>query len=320
MHTNNFSILIQHNGRWDSAGNYVDYNIEGVMYDPTTKYEGLLTTIASQLGVDTTIYHLELRYFVSGPSLPMKIHNDTGVQVYLDQKRCNSDFFSKYPLCVTCVDKAMESIEYQTNVQTTRQHIVGSNTLCLTNMDPILECYIEESQGTEIISNPQHYLVAEDQVYINKQTISEVMKRYAFLREFCFIAKRSSPTCYYLNCATENCSWDRIQSKRQSTSGVLGAMLIEKYVDLKIVYTPTDIQADMLRIHGISLTYMQAWRALDASIRDWEYCQPIVVVDGTHLKSTYEGTMLTASTLDPGGHILPLAYGIVDSENDDSWL
>jgi len=172
----------------------VDYNIEGVMYDPTTKYEGLITAISSQLGVDTTIYHLELRYFVSGPSPPMKIHNDTGVQVYLDQKRCNSDFFSKYPLCVTCVDKAMESIEYQTNVQTTRQHILGSNTLCLTNMDPILEGYIEEYEGTEIISNPQHYLVAEDQVYINKQTISEVMKRYAFLREFCFIAKRSSPT------------------------------------------------------------------------------------------------------------------------------
>jgi len=100
---------------------------------------------------------------------------------------------------------------------------------------------------------------------------------------------------YYLKCATENCSWvfkssclnnsklfkvrkfydthscplkDRIQSKRQSTSGVLGAMLVEKYVDLKTVYTPTDIQADMLRIHGISLTYMQAWRGKKKSFRD----------------------------------------------------
>ncbi|KAK4713492.1 hypothetical protein R3W88_019399 [Solanum pinnatisectum] len=116
------------------------------MYDPTTKYEGLIIAISSQLGVDTTIYHLELKYFVSSPPPPMKIHNDMGVQVYLDQKRCNSDFFSKYPLCVTCVDRAMESIEYQTNVQTTRQHILGSNTLCLTSMDPILEGYIEESE------------------------------------------------------------------------------------------------------------------------------------------------------------------------------
>ncbi|KAH0639443.1 hypothetical protein KY285_036029 [Solanum tuberosum] len=71
---------------------------------------------------------------------------------------------------------------------------------------------------------------------------------------------------------------------------MLGAMLVEKYVDLKTIYTPTDIREDMLSIH-----------ALDASIRGWEYCRPILVVDGTHLKSTYEGTMLIASTLDPGG-------------------
>ncbi|KAH0762713.1 hypothetical protein KY290_018786 [Solanum tuberosum] len=111
MHTNNFSILIQHNGRWDSSGHYVNFNIKGVMYDPTTKY-GLITAISSQLRVDTTIYHLKLKYFVSGPSPPMKIHNDMGVQVYLDQKRCNSDFFFKISfMCETCVDRAMESIE-----------------------------------------------------------------------------------------------------------------------------------------------------------------------------------------------------------------
>ncbi|KAH0679218.1 hypothetical protein KY284_020303 [Solanum tuberosum] len=114
---------------------------------------------------------------------------------------------------------------------------------------------------------------------------------------------------------------------RQSTTGVLGAMLVGKYDDIKIIYTPKDIQADIKKAHEISLTYMQAWRgkqrafkllrgtvvnlkkteenhllylfsALDASIRGWEYFRSIMVVDGTHLKSTYEGTMLIASTLD----------------------
>ncbi|KAH0773889.1 hypothetical protein KY290_011026 [Solanum tuberosum] len=80
MDTNNFSILIQHNGRWDSSGNYVDYDIEGVMYDANIKYEGLMHTISSQLGVDTTIFHLELKYVVNDPSPPMKSHNDMGVQ------------------------------------------------------------------------------------------------------------------------------------------------------------------------------------------------------------------------------------------------
>ncbi|KAH0714787.1 hypothetical protein KY284_007692 [Solanum tuberosum] len=45
--------------------NYVNYDI-GVTYDANTKYEALITTISSQLGVDTTIYHLKLKYFSYG--------------------------------------------------------------------------------------------------------------------------------------------------------------------------------------------------------------------------------------------------------------
>nr|XP_009784218.1 PREDICTED: uncharacterized protein LOC104232657 [Nicotiana sylvestris] len=47
--------------------------------------------------------------------------------------------------------------------------------------------------------------------------------------------------------------------------------------------------------------------------------RPVVVVDGTFLKSAYRGIMLTASTKDAAGTILPLAYAMVDSENDASW-
>ncbi|KAH0632883.1 hypothetical protein KY284_035669 [Solanum tuberosum] len=66
---------------WDSSRNYVDYDIEGMMYDANTKYESFINTISPQLGVDTIIFHLELKYVVSGPSPPMKIHNDMSVQV-----------------------------------------------------------------------------------------------------------------------------------------------------------------------------------------------------------------------------------------------
>lgn len=54
----------------------MDYNIEGVMYDPTTKYNGLVTRL------DIMIYQLEIKYFVSGRSPPLKIHNDMGVHIY----------------------------------------------------------------------------------------------------------------------------------------------------------------------------------------------------------------------------------------------
>ncbi|XP_070054984.1 uncharacterized protein [Nicotiana tomentosiformis] len=65
--------------------------------------------------------------------------------------------------------------------------------------------------------------------------------------------------------------------------------------------------------------FMYAFVALYLSIKGWQYCKPVVVVDETFLKSTYRGTLLIASTQDPTGSILPLAYAIVDSENNASW-
>ncbi|XP_047259017.1 uncharacterized protein LOC124891273 [Capsicum annuum] len=47
--------------------------------------------------------------------------------------------------------------------------------------------------------------------------------------------------------------------------------------------------------------------------------RPVVVVDGVHLSGAYKGTFISASTLDRAGHIMPIAYGVVDSENDNSW-
>ncbi|XP_047249880.1 uncharacterized protein LOC124885684 [Capsicum annuum] len=55
-------------------------------------------------------------------------------------------------------------------------------------------------------------------------------------------------------------------------------------------------------------------------IRDFEFCRPVVVVDGAHLSGPYEGTFVSASTLDGAGCILPLAYGVVDSENDNALI
>nr|XP_009764576.1 PREDICTED: uncharacterized protein LOC104216255 [Nicotiana sylvestris] len=158
--------------------------------------------------------------------------------------------------------------------------------------------------------------------------------------------------------------------QRKRTAYVVGSMVIPKYYDPKTVYTPKDIQTDMLFEHGVNLSYMQAWRAkekalqflrgnpadsysklskyfyilnetypgsvvklektadecflyafvaLCTSISGWQHCRPVVVVDGTFLKSVYRGIMLTASTMDAAGTILPLAYAVVDSENDASW-
>ncbi|KAL0862079.1 hypothetical protein Bca101_041197 [Brassica carinata] len=45
----------------------------------------------------------------------------------------------------------------------------------------------------------------------------------------------------------------------------------------------------------------------------------VIVVDGTFLKSKFKGVLLVATALDGNSNLYPIAFGIVDSENDQSW-
>ncbi|XP_052204946.1 uncharacterized protein LOC127809848 [Diospyros lotus] len=49
-------------------------------------------------------------------------------------------------------------------------------------------------------------------------------------------------------------------------------------------------------------------------------CLPIVCLGGLQLRSKYLGTLLSATTFDPDGGLFPVAVGVVDVENDESWM
>ncbi|KAL1190833.1 Protein FAR1-RELATED SEQUENCE 6 [Cardamine amara subsp. amara] len=59
--------------------------------------------------------------------------------------------------------------------------------------------------------------------------------------------------------------------------------------------------------------------AFGASISGFNFMRKVVVVDGTFLHGKYKGTLLTALAQDGNFQIFPLAFGVVDTENDDSW-
>ncbi|XP_070057835.1 uncharacterized protein [Nicotiana tomentosiformis] len=54
--------------------------------------------------------------------------------------------------------------------------------------------------------------------------------------------------------------------QRKSTAMVVVTMVMSKYAYPKTIYTPKDIQTDMLSDHGVNLTYMQAWRAKEKAL------------------------------------------------------
>lgn len=49
-------------------------------------------------------------------------------------------------------------------------------------------------------------------------------------------------------------------------------------------------------------------------------CLPVVGLGGIHLKSKYLGSLLSATSVDPDGGLFPLAFGVVEVENDESWI
>src|ERR1044072_160827 len=51
----------------------------------------------------------------------------------------------------------------------------------------------------------------------------------------------------------------------------------------------------------------------------FNYCKPMIQIDGTFLYGKYEGTLLIATAQDGNSNILPIAFAIVESENTDSW-
>ncbi|XP_049398079.1 uncharacterized protein LOC125862093 [Solanum stenotomum] len=84
---------------------------------------------------------------------------------------------------------------------------------------------------------------------------------------------------------------------------------------LNIVYPNSYI-----RMHKLEKNeFMYLFISLRPIMRGFEFCRPVVVVDASHLSGSYRRTFVSASTLDGADCILPLAYGIVDTENDYSW-
>ncbi|KAK9083359.1 hypothetical protein Scep_029830 [Stephania cephalantha] len=49
-------------------------------------------------------------------------------------------------------------------------------------------------------------------------------------------------------------------------------------------------------------------------------CRPLLGLDRTLLKSKYLGTLLFATGFDGDGALFPLAFGVIDEENDDNWM
>ncbi|KAL0913304.1 hypothetical protein M5K25_016755 [Dendrobium thyrsiflorum] len=60
--------------------------------------------------------------------------------------------------------------------------------------------------------------------------------------------------------------------------------------------------------------------AFGPSISRWEECRPVLSLDGTFLLGKYCGTLLAAVGIDGNGRLFPLAFAVVESYSNHSWV
>ncbi|XP_070015272.1 protein FAR1-RELATED SEQUENCE 4-like [Nicotiana sylvestris] len=59
--------------------------------------------------------------------------------------------------------------------------------------------------------------------------------------------------------------------------------------------------------------------AYGSSISGWNHCRPVIAVDETFLKSKFHGVIIISVSKDANNQIFPLAFGIAESENNNSY-
>jgi hypothetical protein len=59
--------------------------------------------------------------------------------------------------------------------------------------------------------------------------------------------------------------------------------------------------------------------AFGASISGFAYCRPVITVDGTFLTGKYQGCLLLAISSDARNKLFPLAFALVEKENNETW-
>ena len=252
-------------------------------------------------------------------------------------------------------------------------------------------------QARTIVANPTFELVV-GQEFPDVKSCRRALRDTAIALHFEMQTIKSDKTRFTAKCASEGCPW-RIHAAKlpgvptftirtiheahtcggiahlghQQASVQWVANSVEQRLRENPNYKPKEILEEIHRVHGITLSYKQAWRgkerimaamrgsfeegyrllppycdqvkrtnpgsiasvygnptdncfqrlfiSFQASIYGFlNACRPLLGLDRTFLKSKYLGTLLFATGFDGDGALFPLAFGVVDEENDDNWM
>ncbi|XP_047257490.1 uncharacterized protein LOC124889577 [Capsicum annuum] len=75
-----------------------------------------------------------------------------------------------------------------------------------------------------------------------------------------------------------------------------------------------------IMVNKVDCRFMYYFLLLGPCIKGFAYMRKVNAVNDTHLYGKYEGVLLSSVAQDTENHIYPIAFCIVDKENDVSWM
>lgn len=252
-------------------------------------------------------------------------------------------------------------------------------------------------QARSLVVSPSHEIQV-GQEFPDVKSCRRALRDMAIALHFEMQTIKSDKTRFTAKCASEGCPW-RVHAAKlpgvptftirtlyefhtcngighlghQQASVQWVANSVEQRLRENPNCKPKEILEEIHRVHGITLSYKQAWRgkerimaamrgsfeegyrllplyceqvkrtnpgsiasvygnpedgcfqrlfiSFQASIYGFlNACRPLLGLDRTYLKSKYLGTLLLATGFDGDGALFPLAFGVVDEENDENWM
>nr|XP_016444591.1 PREDICTED: uncharacterized protein LOC107769848 [Nicotiana tabacum] len=139
--------------------------------------------------------------------------------------------------------------------------------------------------------------------------------------------------------------------QRHATSKLISGYIIDNLRDPRFEVTPAFVMAEMQKLHGLDIGYHKGWRATQCALslirgtpeENYELLssylytmrsknpgthtnikiddnnRPVIAVDATFLKSKFCGVLMISVSKDANNQIFPLAFGIAESENNNSY-
>ncbi|XP_015075318.1 uncharacterized protein LOC107019298 [Solanum pennellii] len=331
------SFLVMHSGRWNKENCYVDYSTEAIVLKEHATFRELMDLVSKQICVDLSFNVVKHKYKIEGSTTPLEIHNDMGVRVQLADRNMFENGFEM------CGPDGIDIVDTEALVLSVPNNGINMNCDIITNAKHkvVLEDQVYKDKGTLKAVMMQYAInhrfqwktdrssqtcytlvcVSDNCGWVLK---SSSINKSGMFRIRKFVDDRTCPLkdkVYEQRQATSNLigvAWKAkekaVISLRGTPSGSYGKLSSYLYV-LDATYPGSHIR--MKKIDENQFLYL--FISLFPFIKGFECCKSIVVVDGSHLRGTYNGVFVSASTVDGAGNLLPLAYGIIDSENDASW-